>query len=177
MTSTNNINGFTLLELLIAALLTIVISTAALSFFVRSNQQYFSQEDISETQQCLRASTQEIIKQIRMAGFNIPDSINAIEIDSIMGAPDTITVHRDTFEIRFYVDNSGDSLHPNLIKEVNGTTSIFATDISNLSASRLSAKSIRISVTAKSSKTDDQIMNGNKMTRSETQVVNLRNVR
>jgi Tfp pilus assembly protein PilW len=176
MAKTNNINGFTLLELLIAALLTVVISTAALSFFVRSNQQYFSQEDISETQQSLRASTQEIIKQIRMAGFNIPDTVNAIEIDSIAGAPDTITVHRDTFEIRFYIDNSGDSLHPNLIKEVNGTSSIFATDISDLSASRLSTKSVRIGVTAKSLRTDDQIMHGEKMTRSETQVVNLRNV-
>jgi prepilin-type N-terminal cleavage/methylation domain-containing protein len=169
--------GFTLLELLVATLLTVIISSAALTFFIRANQQYFSQEDVSEMQQSLRASLQEVAKQTRMAGFGIPDSINAVEIDSIVGAPDTLTIHRDTFEIRYYVNVPNDSLHPNLIKEVNGTTTIFADDISDLQASWVPPGSVRLTLTARSVKKDTGVKHGQYLTRSETQIINLRNVR
>lgn len=177
MTKIKRDNGFTLLELLVAALLTVIISSAALTFYVRANQQYFSQEDVSEMQQCARASLQEIVKQTRMAGFGIPDTVNAIEIDSIVGSPDTLTIHRDTFEIRFYVNMPNDSLHPTLIKEVNGITSIYSDDISDLQASWVPPGSVRITVTARSPKKDRGVKNGQYLTRTETQIINLRNTR
>jgi prepilin-type N-terminal cleavage/methylation domain-containing protein len=177
MIKTRHDKGFTLLELLVATLLTVIISSAALTFFVRANQQYFSQEDISEMQQSLRASIQEIAKQTRMAGFNIPDTINAVDIDSIAGAPDTLTVHRDTFEIKYYVNVPNDSLHPTLMKEVNGTSTIFADDISDLRVSWVPPGSVRLTLTARSNKKDSGVKRGQYLTRSETQLINMRNVR
>lgn len=169
--------GFTLLELLIAAILTIVISSAALTFLARSNQQYYSQEEISEMQQSLRASMQEIVKQVRMAGFGLPDTLPGIDIDTIPSAADTLTVFRDTFAIKFYIDATTDSLHPSLIKSVNNVPSLYATDISQFEVRWLSSRSIRITLSAKTSKADYDIGGGNALCRSETQIVNLRNIR
>jgi prepilin-type N-terminal cleavage/methylation domain-containing protein len=177
MRKSNQDKGFTLMELLIAALLTVIISSAALTFYVRANQQYFSQEDISEMQQCARASLQEIVKQTRMAGFGIPDSVSAVEIDSIAGSPDTLTIHRDTFEIKYYVNIPNDSLHPTLIKEVNGNASIYSDDISDLRASWVPPASVRITITARTPKKDMGVRKGQYLTRSETQIINLRNTR
>lgn len=177
MRKSNNDKGFTLLELLVASLLTVIISGAALTFYVRANQQYFSQEDISEMQQALRASLQEIAKQTRMAGFGIPDTINAVEIDSIVGAPDTLTIHRDTFEIRYYINVPNDSLHPMLIKEVNGTATTYSDDISDLRASWVPPSSVRLTLTARTPKKDTGVKQGKYLTRTETQIINLRNMR
>jgi len=169
--------GFTLLELLIAAMLTIVISSAALTFLAHSNQQYLSQEEISEMQQSIRASIQEVVKQLRMAGFGLADTVPPIVIDSVAGASDTLTVFRDTFAIKFYLDTVTDSLHPSLIKEVNNVPSIYATDISQFQASWIPPKSIRITISAKTAKADYDIGGGNALGRTESQVVNLRNIR
>jgi len=177
MTKSKKINGFTMLELLIATMITVIITSAALDFFVRANQQYASQDDVSEMQQSLRASVEEIAKQTRMAGFGIPDSVSAVRIDSIFGEPDTLTIRRDTFEIRYYVDETTDSLHPNLIKELNGTAEVFADEISDLRASWVPPGSVRLTITARSSKKDDQIKHGDYLSRSETQIINIRNMR
>ncbi len=168
--------GFTLLELLIAAMLTIIISSAALTFLARSNQQYLSQEEISEMQQSLRASIQEVVKQLRMAGFGLADTVPPIVIDSVAGESDTLTVYRDTFAIKFYLDTTTDSLHPSLIKEINAVPSTYATDISQFEASWIPPKSIRITISAKTSKADYDIGGGNALVRTESQVVSLRNV-
>ncbi len=177
MTKLKNSFGFTLLELLIAAMLTIIVSSAALTFLVHSNQQYLSQEEISEMQQSLRASIQEVVKQLRMAGFGLADTVPPIAIDSVGGASDTLTVFRDTFAIRFYLDTTTDSLHPSLIREVNNTPSIYATDISQFKASWIPPRSIRITISAKTAKADYEIGGGNPLGRTESQVVDLRNIR
>ena len=128
--------GFTILELLIAALLTSIIATAAFSFFIRTNEQYLSQDDISEMQQNVRASIQNITRELRMAGYCITDTtIIPLAIDSLSGLTDTLTIRRDTFTVKFYVDHS-DSLHPALMKEVNGQAQVFADEISGMPLSR-----------------------------------------
>jgi hypothetical protein len=122
-----------------------------------------------------RASLQELCRELRMAGFNTPDTIVAYEIIDLTSSADTITVNRDTLSIRFYIDNA-DTLHPLLMKEVNGNTEVYADEISDMQFNVISANQIEISVTANSAKTDDQVMSGQKFERTLTQVVNLRNI-
>ena len=168
--------GFTILELLIAALLTSIIATAAFSFFIRTNEQYLSQDDISEMQQNVRASIQNITRELRMAGYCITDTtIIPLAIDSLSGLTDTLTIRRDTFTVKFYVDHS-DSLHPALMKEVNGQAQVFADEISGFDVSVVGSRAVRVTLTGTTSRNDDQINNGQRLERTATQVVNLRNL-
>jgi prepilin-type N-terminal cleavage/methylation domain-containing protein len=170
-----NNKGFTILELLVAALITAIVASAALAFFLRTNQQYFSQDEIAEMQQNIRASIQEIAGELRMAGYNIPDTIPPVEIDSLLSGPDTLVIHRDTLAIKFYVDES-DTLHPCLIKDVNGVGNIFADEIESFDVSVVGSSSVRITLTATSARADDQIMNGDRFRKTASLVVNMRNL-
>jgi hypothetical protein len=167
--------GITLIELLIAALMTVAVTSAAFKFYITSHQQYISQEDISDAQENLRASVDEIGRQLRMAGFNIPDSINAFEIDSVSAGSDTLVINRDTLTIRYYIDQT-DSLNPTLIKEVQGNAAIFAEQIADLEISQISSRAIRITLQSQGYRNDDDIRNGERVERTESQIVTIRNV-
>ncbi len=170
-----NKKGMTVIELLIVALMTSIVAAAGFHFFVRVNQQYMSQEDITEMQQNARASLQELCREIRMAGFNTPDTVGAYELVDLTGNADTLTINRDTLAIKYYVDKS-DTLHPMLMKAVNGNSEIYADEISDMQIDVVSASSIEVSITANSVKFDDQVMNGHKFERTLTQIVSLRNI-
>jgi len=175
MAKIRNRKGMTIIELLIVALMTSIVAAAGFEFFVRANQQYVSQDDITEMQQNVRASLQEISHEFRMAGFNIPDTISAYSIYDLTSAPDTLTINRDTLTIRYYIDES-DTLHPVLMKEINGTSEIYADEISDFQVAQVGTGQVRLSVTANTVKTDDQINEGEKLARTLTQVVSMRNV-
>jgi cytochrome c553 len=73
------------------------------------------------------------------------------------------------------VDES-DTLHPALMKEINGTAEIYADEISDFQVAQVGAGQIRLSITANTLKEDDQINEGEKLARTLTQVVSMRNV-
>ena len=170
-----NTKGLTVLELLLVALMTSIVAAAGFHFFVRVNQQYISQEEICEMQQNARASLQELCREVRMAGFNTADTVAAYRIINSGSDPDTITVNRDTLSIKYYVDMS-DTLHPLLMKSVNGAADIYADEISDLQINVINPRTLKISITSNSVKTDDQIMDNKKFKRTLTQVVSLRNL-
>jgi hypothetical protein len=167
--------GITLIELLIAALMTVAVTSAAFKFYITSHQQYISQEDISDAQENLRASVDEIGRQLRMASFNIPDSINAFVIDSVSAGSDTLVINRDTLTIRYYIDQT-DSLNPTLIKEVQGSAEIFAEQMTDLKVSQISSRAIRITLQSQGNRNDNDIRNGERVERTESQIVTIRNV-
>lgn len=61
--------GFSLIELLIAVLITGVIAAAAFQFYITMNQNVITQQEISDMQQISRSCLQEISKTLRMAGY------------------------------------------------------------------------------------------------------------
>ena len=69
-----NTKGFTILELLIAALLAGVITTAAMSLYLTQHKQLLVQDGITDMQTSLRAATSELVSKVRMAGYKVPDS-------------------------------------------------------------------------------------------------------
>ncbi|MFQ5453088.1 MAG: PilW family protein [Candidatus Zixiibacteriota bacterium] len=85
-----NKKGFTLLEVLIATLLGSVLTMGALHFYVTEHNNLITQYSISDMQQNLRSSLNEMTIQIRNAGANLPDNYQAIE--SATTNPDTLTV-------------------------------------------------------------------------------------
>jgi prepilin-type N-terminal cleavage/methylation domain-containing protein len=75
-----NQRGFTLVELLIAMALASVVGMAGVSLFSTSNWAYKVNEDVAEAQQNVRVSMERIAKDIRVAGFGLPDPPFTISI-------------------------------------------------------------------------------------------------
>lgn len=81
-------NGFTITELLIAALITVTVSTAGLQFYTNMHGLALSQTDISELQYLARSSIEEISRSFRMSGFLVPTGHPPYEISG-----DTLAIY------------------------------------------------------------------------------------
>lgn len=90
MNKIRNSSGYSLVEALIALLLAGMVATAATSFYLNQHNNMLTQHDISDVQQNLRASVNELTLAIRNAGANLPDGIAAFE--SANTDPDTLTI-------------------------------------------------------------------------------------
>jgi prepilin-type N-terminal cleavage/methylation domain-containing protein len=128
MTKIKGQKGMTLLELLIAVLLTFIVGSAALEFYASQHNHWLAQTDISDMQQNARALLEELSRNIRAAGYGI-----IVNHPSVRVTRDTLFIFRkdstkiDT--IQYYV-SFADSLHPNLVKKTNqGGAEVFAEDI------------------------------------------------
>lgn len=90
----NSISGLTLVEVLVAATLAGMISIAALRFYSSEHNNMITQRCISDLQQNLRASLDEIARKAKNAGANLPDGMQSIC---------TSDTNPDTLEILFAV--------------------------------------------------------------------------
>jgi len=93
--------GFSLLELLIALFLTGIITTAVMKLYVVQHQNYLAQDDIATMQQSARACIDELGRQIRLAGYELPYGVPAIIAKNTN--PDTITVSYEAFDCDSYL--------------------------------------------------------------------------
>jgi prepilin-type N-terminal cleavage/methylation domain-containing protein len=123
--------GMTLIELLIAALLTFIIGSAALEFYSVQHNQWLAQTDVSDMQQNARALKDELTSSIRSSGYGIIAGHPRMLVTS-----NTLSIYRrdstkiDT--IRYYV-SAADAAHPNLVKQINqDTPQVFAEDIESV---------------------------------------------
>ena len=75
-----NSRGFTLLELMIVAGIFMLVLIPVLSVFTSSHESYLVQDDISATQQNIRAALMYLRKDIRMAGSGLGDVFMMFDI-------------------------------------------------------------------------------------------------
>ncbi len=83
--------GTSFLEVMIALAIMGVITTAIFKLYIASHKNYIVQEEVQFTQQNARASIDELARQIRMAGYDLPLGMDAIT--SANTDPDTITIN------------------------------------------------------------------------------------
>src|SRR3989344_1640649 len=85
--------GFSLVELLISMAIASIVGMAGYVIFSSSNWSYKVQEDVSEAQQNVRVAMERLAKDIRMAGFGLPDPPFSITIGTsgALTAPITVT--------------------------------------------------------------------------------------
>ena len=83
--------GTTLIELLVALAITGVVTMSVMKLYVTQHENYLLQDDITTVQQNARASIDELTRNIRMAGNELPGGLPAL----IAGNhdPDTITIN------------------------------------------------------------------------------------
>ncbi|MDH4158173.1 MAG: prepilin-type N-terminal cleavage/methylation domain-containing protein [candidate division Zixibacteria bacterium] len=85
-----NQRGLSLLEVIIALAVMGVVTIAIFQLYITQHKNYMTQDDISVIQQNARSSIDEIARNVRMAGHEIPAGLEAIAAANT--DPDTITV-------------------------------------------------------------------------------------
>lgn len=94
-----NNKGVTFVEVMIALVITGILTTSIMKLYVTQHRNYLVQDDITDMQQGVRASIDELGRNIRMAGYDLPLGLDAIEAHDTN--PDTLVVT--------YHDNGCDS--------------------------------------------------------------------
>ncbi len=85
-----SVRGVTLSEVLVAMIITGIISAAMFRAYISQHHAWNIQEAVIETQQNSRAAIDELTRQIRMTGYGLPAGLNALEVYNTN--PDTIVV-------------------------------------------------------------------------------------
>ena len=83
--------GTSFMEVMIALAIMGVITTAIFKLYIASHKNYIVQDEVQFTQQNARAAIDELSRQIKMAGYDLPLGMNAVE--SANTDPDTITIN------------------------------------------------------------------------------------
>lgn len=87
---TRNANGFSLLELLVALVITGFVVTAGYDLYLKQHEGWIIQEMVSDMQQNARIAMHELESRIRMAGYGLPGGFQPIYAANTN--PDTITI-------------------------------------------------------------------------------------
>jgi len=183
-----NNRGYTIIEMLVAVLITGILASAGFEFYISMHNQTLAQEEISDMQQASRASLQEITKNLRMAGYRVgTHPAYVINGDSLMifysGTQPIDTI------LYFLADYSTDekaaipgfpqSNSPRkLMKQVNsGYAEMFADYIRRVSFTAVSPSSVQVVIEVQTSMPDeDYNYNNGYRTYAAAETVNLRNV-
>ncbi len=82
--------GISLVEVMIALVLTGIVTTAVMKLFTTQHQNYLVQDRVVNAQQNARATIDALVRHVRMAGFDIPTGVAPLEAANT--DPDTIVV-------------------------------------------------------------------------------------
>ena len=82
--------GFSLIELLIAAVIGSIAVTAGFQLFINQNQTHIIQANISDMQQNARSAVDELVGKIRQAGYRLPIGVKCIRAWN--SNPDTLAI-------------------------------------------------------------------------------------
>ncbi len=181
--------GLSLIELLIAALLTGILTSAAFQFYASMHIHSETQFDKSEIQHICRVCLTEMKKTLRMAGYKLDDTIAPYVIsgDSLMvyynGAQpiDTITYALTEFTVSEYAQGAGRPSGVNLYmltKKTNANaTEAFADYITRLTFTQVDSANIDITIEAQAQRFDETYtLNEGFHTYTMTERVNVRNL-
>lgn len=168
--------GMSVVELLIATVLAAMVMTAAMEFYVTQHHAWLMQDDVSEVQHNARACLDEIATQLRMAGYGLPPGHPAFALgqDSL-----TIYVFADsTVDTSLYYISFADSLNPVLVRDVPETgPRVYADGVENLNVVSLGGSLLRVTLTARASRTEKDFLGGDGHRRRElTTEVRARNL-
>lgn len=83
--------GVTLPELLIALLLTALLSAAMFKIYINQHHAWLIQDRVIEMQQNARAAIDELTRQLRQAGYELPNGLKPIEAYDTN--PDTVVIY------------------------------------------------------------------------------------
>lgn len=86
-----NNKGVSMMEVLIALFLTGIITAAIFQVYINQHKNWSIQSEVTDMQQNARAAIDELTRQLRMAGHQLPLGLKSIEAYNTN--PDTITIN------------------------------------------------------------------------------------
>lgn len=179
--------GVSLLEVLIAVLITGIIATAGFQFYSNVSHQGEVQIDVSEMQNLCRTSMYDIRKALRSAGYMVSGKAFEINGDSLaVYYSGTQPIDTTLYFIQEYSDSAyamiadlptGTSLYY-LMKQINSNPPAIYTDfVSDISFTQIDPSNVLVSITTQVPRGDDTYAtNGGFRKISLTERVNVRNV-
>jgi hypothetical protein len=174
--------GITLVEMLIAAFLSFLVAAASLHFYLSQHKSWLAQNDVSDIQQNVRASLNEIADQLRMAGYGTgtyPSFVvgtNALTVYAVRDSQvDTIGYFVGFGDYEGYSQYSNT---PILFRRINkDRPEIYAEGVEALKVRQLTGTLFEIAITARSSNTDEGAVDLDGYRRRElTTRVRIRNI-
>jgi prepilin-type N-terminal cleavage/methylation domain-containing protein len=85
-----NRKGVTLVELLIALVMSTLIAAAGFAIYVRAHQTYLAQVEVSDTQFRVRDALRQVANNMQMAGYLLPVSLSPLQ--AFNTNPDTVVI-------------------------------------------------------------------------------------
>ena len=180
--------GFTILEVVIAALITGILATASFRFNTSMHNQTEAQYEVSELQHQCRASVHEMKKTLRLAGFKLT-AHPAVEISE-----DTLAIYFSETQpvdtVKYFLQEFGDLDYYHipdlpdgqqlfrLVRQRNSQPAEIFTDfIVDVTFESVDSKTVLITITAQTSKKDETFEENNGFrTWTLEEQVSLRNV-
>lgn len=155
-----NQRGVTLVEVLIAAFLTVLVGAATMEFYVTQHKVWLVEAEVSEIQQNARAALDEIASKMKMGGYQV-GAHPAFEVgqDSIIVYyRNDSTAHIDT--VSYFIDASNPS-RPWLMRQFNaGSAEHYAENVENMTMTLRSSRLIEVSLVARAGRPDSTIIDG-----------------
>ena len=188
MKSLRHNKGYTLIELLVALIISGILTTAAYSFYVRMHNQTLTQQEISDMQTISRNSIQELTQTLRKAGFKLSGhapyhfSNDTLWVFFSETQPvDTVIYYLSDYtepELLHISHLDDGHLPKKLMRKVNsGTPAVYADLISSISYSAPTATSVEVTLVTQVSEADEDFtQNAGVRTNVVTERVTLRNV-
>lgn len=184
----NNQAGFSILEVLIAAIITGIIASSAFSFYTKMSEQAEHQFDVSEMHQLCRTSLYDIRKSLLQAGFKLT-AHPAYEVKG-----DTLAVYYSDTQpvdtILYYLLEYNDAEYAaiadlpqshqlfKLYKKVNGEApALFADYLTGIIYNQVDAANMIVSISVHSLRKDDSYQpNDGFRTYNVSERINIRNI-
>jgi len=101
-----SITGVSFLEIMIGLGITSFITVALFRLYITQHHHYMVQDDITDIQQNARASIDQLARTIRMAGFDLPDGVAALQ---------AYNTNSDTIILTYRDDNCETNLSANMV--------------------------------------------------------------
>ncbi len=86
--------GMTVVELLISSFISVIVISASLGVYIAQHKHMIVQEQVSDMQNSIRASMEELSTKIKMAGYNVPEGL--VALTAYNTNPDTIQLTFDS---------------------------------------------------------------------------------
>jgi type IV pilus assembly protein PilW len=122
--------GFTLVEVMIALLLSGLVLASVYSAFQSQQNSYTAQEQVSEMQQNVRIGLDMLARDIRLAGYNPAGGAGSGFVDNFNF--NTTTVYTNATQIALTADLDGDGAIDVVTQDVNNNGSIDLADLERI---------------------------------------------
>lgn len=182
-------SGFSILEVMVAALITGILVAASFEFYNTMHAQSETQYNVSEMQQLARSSMYDIRKTLLQAGFKLAATHPPYKIAgdtlavyySITLPVDTVQYYLVEFTSGEYASvpdlPTGDKLYK-LVKKVNsGVPAVFADFISDINFNQVDSANVIVTINVQAMRSDDDYApNDGFRIYSVSERINVRNV-